>query len=93
MLEYPKKSELLGGYAIKNTSLAAVCDIKKEKERAKHVYHLFVIRTAKREKLKQYLKEKVIQTRIHYPISPLKLKAYKNLKKKIENFFVNTTDK
>lgn len=34
---------------------------------AKHVYHLFVIRTQKRDKLKKYLEKLGIQTAIHYP--------------------------
>lgn len=42
-----------------------------------HVYHLFVIRTAKREQLQKYLTENDIQTIIHYPIPPHKQKAYK----------------
>lgn len=42
-----------------------------------HVYHLFVIRTAKRDKLQKYLAENGIQTLIHYPIPPHKQKAYK----------------
>ena len=42
-----------------------------------HVWHLFVVRTDKREKLQQYLLENEIQTLIHYPIPPHKQKAYK----------------
>ena len=42
-----------------------------------HVYHLFVIRTAKRDKLQKYLTENGIQTLIHYPIPPHKQQAYK----------------
>ncbi len=42
-----------------------------------HVWHLFVIRTDKREKLQKYLTENGIQTLIHYPIPPHKQKAYK----------------
>ena len=41
-----------------------------------HVYHLFVIRTAKRDKLQKYLTENGVQTLIHYPIPPHKQKAY-----------------
>jgi dTDP-4-amino-4,6-dideoxygalactose transaminase len=33
----------------------------------KHVYHLFVIQSENRNKLKKYLEEKGIQTAIHYP--------------------------
>lgn len=42
-----------------------------------HVWHLFVIRTAKREKLQEYLSENGIQTLIHYPIPPHQQKAYR----------------
>lgn len=42
-----------------------------------HVYHLFVIRTAKRDQLQKYLQENGIQTLIHYPIPPHKQKAYR----------------
>jgi dTDP-4-amino-4,6-dideoxygalactose transaminase len=45
-----------------------------------HVWHLFVLRTVKREKLQQYLLDKGIQTVIHYPIPPHKQQAYKEWK-------------
>lgn len=41
-----------------------------------HVWHLFVIRTPKREQLQKYLSENGIQTLIHYPVPPHKQKAY-----------------
>ncbi|MGL5239022.1 MAG: DegT/DnrJ/EryC1/StrS family aminotransferase, partial [Plesiomonas shigelloides] len=41
-----------------------------------HVWHLFVVRTEKREALQQYLAEQDIQTLIHYPIAPHKQQAY-----------------
>ncbi|WP_205502738.1 DegT/DnrJ/EryC1/StrS family aminotransferase [Rufibacter psychrotolerans] len=44
-----------------------------------HVYHLYVIRTARRDALQQYLLEKGIQTLIHYPIPPHLQKAYQHL--------------
>jgi len=43
-----------------------------------HVWHLFVIRHAKRDELQNYLTEKGIQTLIHYPIPPNKQLAYKS---------------
>ncbi len=50
-----------------------------EIEGAKHVYHLYVIRTKKRDKLRHFLKEKEIETGLHYPV-PLHLqKAFKYL--------------
>ena len=41
------------------------------------VWHLFVIRSEKRDDLQKYLYEKDIQTLIHYPIPPHKQRAYK----------------
>jgi len=59
---------------------------------AKQVYHLFVIRTKRRDELKNYLKENDIETGIHYPISLPKLKAYNYLNQANEDFFANKSD-
>ncbi len=48
-------------------------------ENADHVYHLYVVRTANREKLQQELINNGIQTMIHYPVPPHLQKAYKYL--------------
>ena len=45
-------------------------------ENQEHVWHLFVIRTNKREELQKYLADNGIQTLIHYPIPPNKQLAY-----------------
>lgn len=37
-------------------------------DRRKHVYHLYVIRTGKRDKLKEHLHRNDIETGIHYPV-------------------------
>ena len=42
-----------------------------------HVYHLFVVRSHKRDVLQQYLTDNKIQTLIHYPIPPHKQACYK----------------
>lgn len=42
-----------------------------------HVWHLFVIRTNKRDELQKYLLDNGIQTLIHYPLPPHKQNAYK----------------
>jgi dTDP-4-amino-4,6-dideoxygalactose transaminase len=44
-----------------------------------HAFHLFVIRSKEREKLKNYLYLKNIETLIHYPVPPHKQKALKEL--------------
>ncbi|MEZ9652838.1 DegT/DnrJ/EryC1/StrS family aminotransferase [Vibrio lentus] len=41
-----------------------------------HAFHLFVIKTSEREKLRLYLESKGIQCLIHYPIPPHKQRAY-----------------
>ncbi len=41
-----------------------------------HVWHLFVIRTENRDKLKKYLADNNIQTIMHYPKPPHRQKAY-----------------
>ena len=41
-----------------------------------HVWHLFVIRTEKRDTFQKYLREKGIEILIHYPIPPHKQEAY-----------------
>lgn len=59
-----------------------VAEIKNDKiilpywdESNNHVFHLFVIRTENREDLQDYLKQKNIETLIHYPIPPHQQKA------------------
>lgn len=46
---------------------------------AHHVFHLFVVRTPLRERLKAHLKEAEIDTMVHYPIAPHKQSAYAGL--------------
>ncbi len=50
--------------------------LPKEMPGAKHVYHLFVIRTPKRDEMIKYLQEQGIYTGIHYPIPCHLQKAY-----------------
>lgn len=42
-----------------------------------HVWHLFVIKTSQREKLKAHLQQQGVATMIHYPLAPHKQQAYK----------------
>ncbi len=50
-----------------------------EKEPLGHVYHLYVIRTKRRDSLQAFLKERGIETLIHYPVPIHLQKAYKEL--------------
>jgi dTDP-4-amino-4,6-dideoxygalactose transaminase len=53
---------------------------------ATHVYHLFVIQTSFRDKLRQFLGEHGIETMIHYPLPPHLQKAYAHLNYKPGDF-------
>jgi dTDP-4-amino-4,6-dideoxygalactose transaminase len=44
-----------------------------------HVYHLFIVETAERDRLRDFLTERGIQTGIHYPIPIHLQQAYGNL--------------
>ncbi len=51
-----------------------------------HAWHLFVIQVENRDKFRNYMEKKGIQTGIHYPTALPKLKAYKYLKQNCNNF-------
>ena len=46
-------------------------------DRDAHVFHIFPIRTKKRDELQKYLTDNGVQTIIHYPIAPHKQECYK----------------
>lgn len=66
--------------------------LPKKEDWAKQVYHLFVIRTKKRDELQKYLKENNISSGVHYPISLPKLEAYSYTNQAGEDFFSNRSD-
>ena len=53
---------------------------------ASHVYHLYVVRTNRRDALQQYLTEQGIGTLIHYPIPPHLQQAYQFMNFKAGDF-------
>lgn len=59
--------------------LAGIGDLVLPSERpgARHVYHLFVVRTKYRDELKMWLAERMIETGIHYPKALPMLNAYR----------------
>lgn len=61
-----------------NEALKDVAEIilPKTHENATHVYHLYIIRTNKRDDLQQYLTQQGIGTMIHYPMPPHLQEAY-----------------
>ncbi len=73
--ESNKRREIANYYLqnIKNNSIV----LPTVRAEDNHVWHLFVIRTNKRDELQKYLLDNGIQTLIHYPIPPHKQNAYK----------------
>lgn len=53
--------------------------LPKSKFREGHVFHVFAVRTAERDRFQRYLSENGVQTVIHYPVPPHKQPAYKEL--------------
>lgn len=74
-LEMRRKNAALYNKMLENTEVV----IPKELDYIKHVYHLYVIRTDKRDDLQRYVNSKGIATGLHYPI-PLNLQEpYKKI--------------
>ena len=61
-------------------------EIPKVRKNVKHSYHLYVIKTVKRDELANYLKENGIDTAVHYPIALHNMNAYKYLNYSREDF-------
>ena len=66
--------------------------LPERKDWARQVYHLFVVRTTRRDELKAFLAERGIETGVHYPIALPKLNAYAYLGTPDSNAFYNQTD-
>ncbi|OGP92901.1 MAG: erythromycin biosynthesis sensory transduction protein eryC1 [Deltaproteobacteria bacterium RBG_16_48_10] len=64
-------------YSERLASLGVVCPL--ERKAARHVYHLYVIRTRKRDSLQAFLKKRGVDTLIHYPIPIHQQKAFGEL--------------
>ena len=59
----------------------------------RHAFHLYVIRTARRDALASALSAAGIQTGVHYPIALPKLPAYASLGQQREPMFANEADR
>ena len=75
--ESSRRNEIANYYIqnIKNTNVI----LPEAGSIAGHVWHLFVIRSNKRDELQAYLLKNDVQTLIHYPIPPHKQECYVNL--------------
>lgn len=66
--------------------------LPKTREWAKHVFHLYVVRTRHRDKLRAFLAANGIETGIHYPRALPKLTAYRYCGQAAEPLFANRAD-
>lgn len=78
-----------------NENLSGIDPLKTQVRRSwvRHAYHLYVVRTANRDELKQFLLDNNIQSGIHYPISLPKLKAYQYCQQASEDMKANQFDR
>ncbi len=61
-------------------------------ENRKHAWHLFVVRSAKRDDLKAFLADCAIETGVHYPVALPKLAAYSYITQETKGFFACRVD-
>ena len=83
--ELRKERASLAHYYLDHISNPNV-ELPKIRDGAEHVWHLFVVKTEKRDSLQKYLEEKSIGTGIHYPIPPHLSGAYSYLNYKAGDF-------
>lgn len=56
------------------------------REQTVHTFHLYVIRTSRRDDLQRFLNERGVQTAIHYPTALPNLPAYQYLRHTVNDF-------
>ena len=57
-----------------------------------HAYHLYVVRTARRDEFREFLGSHGIETGVHYPISLPKLAAFSSVSQCGDNLLANSID-
>lgn len=61
------------------------------REKSKHTFHLYVIKTKFRDKLKDFLTSRNVDVSIHYPVALPNLEAYKYLNVPKEDYIITNT--
>jgi dTDP-4-amino-4,6-dideoxygalactose transaminase len=83
-----KRIQIADAY-LKGLSDVAGLELPKRESWAVQVYHLFVVRTDRRDELATFLSQQGVATGVHYPIALPKLAAYEYLGQASEPMFVN----
>ncbi|CAL7963028.1 dTDP-3-amino-3, 6-dideoxy-alpha-D-galactopyranose transaminase [Gammaproteobacteria bacterium] len=91
--DWTERRREVARYYIQRLKGVAQIVLPSEADWARHVWHLFIVRTSKRDELQAYLKQHDISTGIHYPVALPKLKAYDYLGQGQESTFANKADK
>lgn len=86
-----RRNELARTYAIELAGVGDLC-LPALPQDCRHAFHLFVVRTDRREVLAAFLKARGIDTGTHYPIALPKLEAYDYLGQAAEDMFANRSD-
>jgi len=76
-----KKRRIIANFYKKNLRTIKEIKLPQERKNAYHVYHLFVIEVDDRDKLKNFLEKRNIQTLIHYPKPIHKQTSFKEYNK------------
>ncbi|MBK9329846.1 MAG: DegT/DnrJ/EryC1/StrS family aminotransferase [Sphingobacteriales bacterium] len=84
--EWNKERNRIAGWYMEQLKEVTGIILPEVADNCTSVYHLFVIRTAKRSNLQKYLAENGIGTLIHYPVPPHLQKAYSYLNYKPGSF-------
>ena len=83
---WTKKRQLVALEYLSSINSKEELILPKVESYAEHVWHLFVIKSKQRDRLKKYLYSMGIQSVINYPVALPFLKAYERFSKKPEHF-------
>ena len=72
--EIGRRREIANSYSNGINNPSIILPVWKKYEQ--HVFHLYVVRTEKRDRLKKYLYENDVETLLHYPTSPHQQAAF-----------------
>ena len=84
--DWTKQRQLIASKYLSSINSTEELILPKVESYAEHVWHLFVIKSKERDRLKKYLFSMGIQTVINYPVALPFLKAYDRFSKKPEHF-------
>lgn len=87
-----RRNEIAAHYYSKLEKLNVIELLEKQPE-VRHVFHKFVLKSCKRDKLREFLSEKGIRTMIHYPKTLFEYSVFSSYDYKAENIIVANEQK